>query len=96
MASELSHGFADWVNHRFSAGVCVAAHGNRKERTGSYRYCPTARFLLQSDCNKNPMRKQDTVNFPIINLGSATLDLASTITSTLANVTYLLQSWGSM
>ncbi|MCU1642074.1 MAG: hypothetical protein JWN03_2349 [Nocardia sp.] len=42
------------------------------------------------------MRKQDVMNFPIINLGSATLDLASTITSTLANMTYLLQSWGSM
>lgn len=35
------------------------------------------------------------MNFPIINLGSATLDLASAITSVLANITYLLQSWGS-
>lgn len=36
------------------------------------------------------------MNFPIINLGSATLDLASTITGLLSNITYLLQSWGSM
>ncbi|MCU1642081.1 MAG: hypothetical protein JWN03_2356 [Nocardia sp.] len=36
------------------------------------------------------------MNFPIINLGSATLDLANTITSTLAQITYLLQAWGSM
>lgn len=36
------------------------------------------------------------MNFPIINLGSATLDLANTITGLAANTTYLLQSWGSM
>ncbi len=36
------------------------------------------------------------MNFPIINLGSATLDLATTVTQLAANITYLLQSWGSM
>lgn len=35
------------------------------------------------------------MNFPLINLGSATLDLAETITSITAQVTYILQSWGS-
>lgn len=36
------------------------------------------------------------MNFPVINLGSAAIDLAGTVTSIMANVTYLLQSWGSM
>lgn len=36
------------------------------------------------------------MNFPIINLGSAAIDLASVVTSTLANITYLLQAWGSL
>ena len=31
---------------------------------------------------------------PIINLGSATLDLAETVTSITAQVTYILHSWG--
>lgn len=31
---------------------------------------------------------------PIINLGSAALDLASTVTSITANITYILKSWG--
>lgn len=33
--------------------------------------------------------------FPIINLGSAAIDLTETITSLMAQWTYLLQSWGS-
>lgn len=33
-------------------------------------------------------------NFPIINLGSATLNLAETITSITAQWTYILHSWG--
>lgn len=36
------------------------------------------------------------MNFPIIDLGSAVINLADVVTSTLANITYLLQSWGSM
>ena len=31
---------------------------------------------------------------PIINLGSAALNLADTITSITANITYILHSWG--
>ncbi|APA96876.1 hypothetical protein NS506_02816 [Nocardia seriolae] len=31
---------------------------------------------------------------PIINLGSAAIDLASTLTGIAANITYLLKAWG--
>lgn len=31
---------------------------------------------------------------PIINLGSAAIDLANTLTGLAANVTYLLKAWG--
>lgn len=36
------------------------------------------------------------MNFPIINLGSAAINFADVVTSIMSNVTYLLQSWGSM
>lgn len=36
------------------------------------------------------------MDLPIINLGSAVLNLADVVTSITANITYLLQSWGSM
>lgn len=36
------------------------------------------------------------MDFPIINLGSATPDLATEVTQPAANATYLPQSWGSM
>lgn len=35
------------------------------------------------------------MKFPLIQLGSATLDLTQTITSIAAQITYLLQAWGS-
>ncbi len=31
---------------------------------------------------------------PIVNLGSAALDLANSVTALAANVTYLLEAWG--
>ncbi|MQY22109.1 hypothetical protein NRB20_52220 [Nocardia sp. RB20] len=31
---------------------------------------------------------------PLLDFGSAALDLANTVTSILANVTYLLHAWG--
>lgn len=31
---------------------------------------------------------------PLINLGSAALDLANSVTSLAANITYLLKAWG--
>lgn len=36
------------------------------------------------------------MNYPIIDLGSAVINLADVVTSIMSNITYLLQAWGSL